>query len=162
MHDDAEVVVERGNDIKHGEDGEDGMLRFDQRQKDEILAHEAGGRRNTREGKHEDQKQQCRGGAALVQTVQVFELFADQSLLPKHDDHRERARGHEHIGEQVEGNAGECGFVPGNQSEQDVTHMGDRGVGQQTLHVGLREGGEVAPGQRGDRHTRDEIHPGLL
>src|SRR2546422_3956459 len=39
----------------HGEDGEDGMLRFDQRQKDEILAHEAGGRRNTREGKRSEE-----------------------------------------------------------------------------------------------------------
>src|SRR2546422_10192271 len=88
------------------------MLRFDQRQKDEILAHEAGGRRNTREGKHEDQKQQCRGGAALGQTVQVFELFADQSLFPKHDDHRERARGHEKSEERRGGEEGRSRGAP--------------------------------------------------
>src|SRR5258708_32184829 len=40
VHDDAEVVIERGNDVKNGEDGKHGMVRLDQRKENEILAHE--------------------------------------------------------------------------------------------------------------------------
>src|SRR5882672_10333124 len=54
MHDDAEVVVQRGNDVQHREDREHGMLRFNEREEDEILAHEARGRRDSRKRKHED------------------------------------------------------------------------------------------------------------
>src|SRR6266850_2517201 len=57
VHDDAEVVVERGNDVQHREDRKHGMLRFDEREEDEILAHEARGRRDSRKRKHEDQQQ---------------------------------------------------------------------------------------------------------
>src|SRR6266852_5857900 len=44
VHHDAEVIVERGDDIKDGEDREHRMVRFDQRKKNEILAHETGSR----------------------------------------------------------------------------------------------------------------------
>src|SRR5438445_5691183 len=89
VHDDAEVIVERGNDVKNGKDGEHGVVRFDERKKNEILAHEAGGRRDARERKHEDQEQDCGGRAALVEAVQVVELFANDALLAKHDNHGE-------------------------------------------------------------------------
>src|SRR4029077_1484751 len=45
VHDDAEIVVERWDDIEHGKNGEHRMVRFDQRKENKILAHEAGGRR---------------------------------------------------------------------------------------------------------------------
>src|SRR6202521_1295646 len=54
VHDDAEVIVERGNDIQHGENGKHRMVRFDQRKKNEILAHEARRRRYPCKRKHED------------------------------------------------------------------------------------------------------------
>src|SRR5712692_2811849 len=77
VNDDAEVVVEGGNDVENGEDGEEWMVRFDERKENEILAHEAGGGRDARKGKHEDEQEQCGGGAALVETVQVVEFLAD-------------------------------------------------------------------------------------
>src|SRR4030088_1732012 len=42
VHDDTEVVVERGHDIQHGENGQHWMVRFDQRKENEILAHKTG------------------------------------------------------------------------------------------------------------------------
>src|SRR5712664_2450017 len=45
VHDDAEVVVKRGNDVQHREHRKHRMLRFDEREEDEILAHESRGRR---------------------------------------------------------------------------------------------------------------------
>src|SRR5712692_748640 len=55
VHDDAEVVVKRGDDVEHGENGEDRMMRFDQRKENEILAHETGRRGDACERKHEDE-----------------------------------------------------------------------------------------------------------
>src|SRR5215470_14714612 len=47
VHDNAEVVVKRGNDVQNCENGQHWMLRFDERKENEVLAHEAGGGRNT-------------------------------------------------------------------------------------------------------------------
>src|SRR2546427_6948448 len=105
VYDDAEVVVQRGNDIQHGEDGEHRMVRFNQRKKNEILAHEAGRRRNARKGKHENEQQNSGSGAAVVEAVQIVEFLADEPFLANHDDHRERACGHEDVGKQVVGNS---------------------------------------------------------
>src|SRR5260370_8827729 len=66
VDDDAEVVVERGNDVEDGEDGEHGMVRLDERKENEVLAHEAGGGRDSGEREHEDEKQDGGSGAALV------------------------------------------------------------------------------------------------
>src|SRR2546426_2000121 len=109
VHHDAEVVVERRDDIKHGKDSKYGMVRFDQREKNEILAHEAGRRRDACKRKHEDQKQQCRGGAALVQAVQIVELIADEPFLAKNDDDGKRSGGHEHVSDQVVGDSRQSG-----------------------------------------------------
>src|SRR6266849_5147940 len=51
---DAEIVVERRNDIERRENSENGMMRFDECEKDEVLAHEARRWRNACERKHED------------------------------------------------------------------------------------------------------------
>src|SRR6266404_9072639 len=112
MHDDAEVVVERRNDVENCEHREHGMLRFDEREEDEILAHEARGRRDSRKRKHEDQQQERRGGAALVEAIQIIEFLPDQAFLAKHDDHSERPRRHEHIGKQIVSDAYQTCFIP--------------------------------------------------
>src|SRR5882762_5135055 len=49
MNDDAEIVVQRGNDIERGENREHGMMRFDEREKNEVLAHETCRERNAGE-----------------------------------------------------------------------------------------------------------------
>src|SRR6266403_4929319 len=41
VDDHAEIVVERGSDVERCENSHHGMVRFDQRQKNKILAHEA-------------------------------------------------------------------------------------------------------------------------
>src|SRR5712691_217964 len=41
VNDDAEVIVERGDDVEDGEDRKHGMVRFDQGKENEVLAHEA-------------------------------------------------------------------------------------------------------------------------
>jgi len=75
-------------------------------------------------------------------------------FLAKHDEDREGASGHEDVGEQVEGDSSGSvpgqlsgGFIPCKQAEQNVTHVGDGRVGEETLDVGLGEGGEIAPGK---------------
>src|SRR5882724_2956900 len=49
VHDDAEVIVKCGDDVKNGKDGENRVVRFDERKENEVLAHESGCRRNAGE-----------------------------------------------------------------------------------------------------------------
>src|SRR5712691_6914735 len=130
VHDDAEVIVERGDDVEDGKDGEHRMVRFDEREENEILAHEASRRRNPGERKHEDEQQNGGRGTALIETVQVLEFLADESFLAKHDDNGEGAYGHEHVGEQIVGDSRRSGsrqssnaFVPRKEAEQDVAYV---------------------------------------
>src|SRR5437867_3384663 len=51
VHDDAEVVVKRGNDVENRKYGENGMVRLDERKENEILTHETGGGRDARKRK---------------------------------------------------------------------------------------------------------------
>src|SRR5260370_37737926 len=77
VNDDAEVVVEGGYDVENGEDGEDGMVRFDERKENEILAHEAGGGRDARKGRHEEEQEECGGGGVVAETGHVVKLSRD-------------------------------------------------------------------------------------
>src|SRR5467141_1546371 len=144
VHHDAEVVVKRGDDVENGEDGEHGMVRFNQRKENEILAHEAGRRRDACKREHKDEQQDGSSGTALVEAVQVIELIADEAFLAEHDDDRECTYSHEDVGEQVEGDSSgsrlrqlSSGFVPSEQAEQNVTHVRNRGIREEALDVGL-------------------------
>src|SRR5207248_6739519 len=110
VDDDAEVVVERGNDVEHGEDGEHGMVRFDERKEDEVLTHEACGGRNPGERKHEDEEQHGGGGATVIQAVQIFKFFADETLLPHDDKDGKSTGGNEDVRKQVIRNSCFRGF----------------------------------------------------
>src|SRR6267154_6760811 len=145
------------------------MVRFDERKENEILAHEAGRRRDAGEREHEDEQQNGSGGAAIIKAVQVFEFLANESFLVKDDNHGEGARGHEHIGEQVVGDSRRSGFrqssggfVPRKEAEENVAHVRDGGIRQEALHIGLRQRGEVAPGERSNGDASDEINPRLV
>src|SRR5260370_18867030 len=122
VHDDAEVIVERGDDIQHGEHREHRMVRLDQRKKNEILAHEARRRRDASKREHEDQKQQRRGGGWLGQNGQVPQVLTGEPFLPKHDDDRKRSPGHEHTRKKIEWDSGEGGSTTRNQTKQRVDH----------------------------------------
>src|SRR2546423_2090329 len=93
VYDDTEVIVERGDDIKHGKDREHWMVSLDQRKENEILAHEAGRGRDAGKRKHEDQEQQCSGGGALGKAGQVVKFLAGEPLFAEEDDERKRSRG---------------------------------------------------------------------
>src|SRR5882672_12453616 len=56
VNDDAEIVVEGGKNVERGDDGQHGMMRFDEREKDEVLAHETGCGRKAGEREHEDEQ----------------------------------------------------------------------------------------------------------
>ena len=86
MNYDAEIVVEGRNDVEGRENRQHGMMRFDEREEDEVLAHEAGRGRNAREREHEDKEQNGGGGVALVEAVEIVELVADDALLAENDD----------------------------------------------------------------------------
>ena len=72
--------------------------------------------------------------------------------LGEHEEHAER---HEQIGGEVEGDDlggafGNGGFrFPGGEREDQESGVGDGGVGEQALEVGLRDGGEVSEKQGG-------------
>src|SRR5882762_7591859 len=146
VDDHAEIVVERGNDVERCENSHHGMVRFDQRQKNKILAHEARRGRNAGVREHEDKEKEGGGGAAMIESVKIVEFIADQAALAEHDNNSESADGHERVGDQVVEDSREAGFVAGDEAEKNVADVRDGRVGEEALDVGLSEGREVAPG----------------
>src|SRR5882757_7301313 len=149
VDDHAEIVVERGNDIECGENREHGMMRFDEREKNEVLAHETCRGRNAGERKHEDKEKEGGGGAAMIESVKIVEFIADQAALAEHDNNSESAGGHEHVGDKVVDDSREAGFVAGDEAEKNVADVRDGRVGEEALDVGLRKGRKIAPSERG-------------
>src|SRR5205085_11184346 len=117
VNDNAEVVVERGNDVENGEDREYGMFRFNEREENEILAHEPGRGRNACEGKHEDQEQHGGRGAALIETIEILQFLADETVLPQHDEDGKSAGSREDVGKQIIANAGHGRVDSGERAE---------------------------------------------
>src|ERR1700692_2682708 len=146
VNDDAEIVVERRHDVERGENREHGMMRFDEREKDEVLAHEASRGRNPGEREHEDEEKNGGGGVALVEAVEVVEFVADDAPLAENNHDGKGADGHEGVSDQVVDDSREAGFVRGDETEEDVADMRDGRVGEQALDVGLRKGRQIAPG----------------
>src|SRR5438552_16575145 len=97
VHDDAEVIVKRGDDVEDGKYRENGMVRLDERKENEILAHETGGGRDARKRKHKDQQQDSSGGARLVKTTQELQFLADTTFRTNNNDDRRRAGEHKDI-----------------------------------------------------------------
>jgi len=81
VNDYPEIIVDRGNEIERGEDGQHRMMRFDEREKDEVLAHEAPPWRYASQRKHEDEEKNGSGGLRLVEAVEIVEFVADNPAL---------------------------------------------------------------------------------
>src|SRR5260221_6048948 len=145
----AEIVVERGNDTERGENREHGMMRFDKREKNEVLAHETCRERNAGERKHEDKEKEGGGGAAMIKSVKIVEFIADQAPLEEQDNNSESADGHERVGDQVVEDSREAGFVAGDEAEKNVADVRDGRIGEEALDVGLRKGRKIDPRDRG-------------
>src|SRR6267378_7142658 len=144
---DPEIVVERGNDVERCENSQHGMMRFDQRQKNEVLAHEARRGRNASEREHEYEEKESGSGAAMIESVKIVEFIADQAALAEHDNNSESADRHERVGDQVVDDSREAGFVAGDEAEKNVADVRDGRVSEEALDVGLRKGRKVAPGE---------------
>src|SRR5437667_9253595 len=52
VDDDAEIIVERGNDVENSKNGENRMVRLNQRKENRMLDHEAGRWRDASKRKH--------------------------------------------------------------------------------------------------------------
>src|SRR5579859_297019 len=159
VNDDAKIVVERGDDVERGKYRKHRMMGFDEREKDEVLAHKASGRRNSGERKHEDEEKNGCCQIALVEAVKIVEFVADDAALAKNDDDGEGADGHECVGDQVVDDPREAGFIAGHEAKKNVADVRDGGVGEQALDVGLRERRKVAPGERSDGDSRYQALP---
>src|SRR5260221_6634872 len=125
VNDDAEIIVDRGNEIERGEDGQHRMMRFDQREEYEVLAHEARRGRYASQRKHEDEEKNGSGRAALVEAVEVVEFVADNPALAEHDNDGEGADGHEGVGDQVVDDSRQAGFVASDEAKKNVADGGD-------------------------------------
>src|SRR5271157_4350905 len=159
-----EVVVESEDRVEHAERGQHVVAGRDQAEEDEVLAPESSERRNAGQGQHEDQHEDGFDGSARVEAVQVVELVADHLLVAQRSDHAESAEIHEGVNQQVDQDAldavgAEFGGRAGDQAEQHVADMGDGGVGQQALGVGLRERGEIRAGHGGDGNENHNRNP---
>ena len=160
-----QVVVQAEDGIEHAQRGQRVVSGFDQAQEDEVLALEAGQRRNSGQREQEDQHQHGFDGSARVEAVEVVEFVADHVAVAQRRDHAERAEVHEGVDQQINQDAFDAvraEFVgsSGDQAEQHVADVRDGRIGQQALGVGLRERGEVRAGHGRDGNEDQHGNPG--
>src|SRR5580700_9443798 len=113
------------------------MMRLDESEEDEVLAHEARGGGNAGEREHEDEEKDGGGRAPLVEAVEIVEFVSDKAALAERYDDGESADGRENVGDQVVDDSGETGFVAGDEAKKDVANVRDGGIGEEALDVGL-------------------------
>src|SRR5262249_40092131 len=108
----------------------------------------------------EYQHQDRVAGALVDQACEVVNVFANDPLSAERDHYQEGSEVHEGVDKHVDRDALDAGRVAGDQAEQHVSGVRDGAVGEQTLDVRLRDGGQVTNGHGGDGDTDEKRLPG--
>ncbi len=110
---------------------------------DHELADEAVERRQAdrrQSGEHEHEREP---GNRLRQAAELLELLGVAAVV-EHADEKEEGAGRESVIDHLQQRALPGDLVEGEESQHDESEMGDRGVGDQLLHVDLRPGDQGA------------------
>ena len=130
-----------------------------QRLEDVELRPEADERGHTGGRKHERHHDERQQRIALVQTLEVIEVFGFEALPAGEHEHAERSERHDHVRDRVI----QRGFVSGlrarDETEQDEAHVADGRIREHALEIALRDGDHVAEHHRQHGERRQHVRP---
>ncbi len=126
---------------------------------DVKLAEEASGEGDADQREEEEGEDRGEDGALegeAGEVVEGAEFFVEAGELGEDDEGSDVCGG---VGGGVEAGGGDGFVLRGGKGDEEVAGVGDGGVGEEALHVGLQEGAEVADGHRGYGEDGDHEHP---
>jgi hypothetical protein len=158
----AQVVVVRDQRRQHQNHRQLDAAPLDDGPQDGELAPEPAGGRHTRQGEQEDRHGDPHQRRPPSQAAVLRQPEPQLVLVGHHEDHGERAHGHERVDHQVVQERRHADHVGRRQRHQQVAGVGDAGVGQHPLHAVLRERHEVGRHHGGDGEPEHDQAPGLV
>ena len=94
-----------------------------------------------------------------TESGKVLHIAVGLTFFTHQDNDRKGSNIHEGIGEHVEQDSGGTGTVTGGKTDQSITGMGNRGVGQHALDVVLAQCCDVTNGHRNNRQNPQNLAP---
>jgi hypothetical protein len=146
--DDADVVVRADDGKEHGNQRQPHHIDLDDGLQHRELGIETHGGWHTGHGEHQDQHDQRKPRAALVESLEIIQPVGLIAGAAQQDDHAEAANRHQRIGNGVEHRGGIAGHGTGQDTQQQETHVRNGRVGQHAFQVGLGNGNDITDGQR--------------
>ena len=145
--------VHRREDDGEGGDVADDGLPGDRAQQHQELAHEAGQAGQAGRGQAEEHHQRGEHRHALAQPAHLGDGAVVGSLVDDADEEEERA-GDDAVGDHLEDRALHALLVEDEDAQGHEAHVADRGVGDESLQVGLADGHDGAVEHADDREQR--------
>ncbi len=161
--DHADVEERRDDAAQDGHHDDRVGARRQRRREHRPLPDEAGGQRDAGHGEQEEREDARHQRRLLAEAGPPREVGLLATGVTHQRDHGEGAHGREAVGDEVEQHGLQRGELPDREVGRalDAEHageqeagVGDRGVGQHPLHVGLRDGEH-----RADEHGEDRDDP---
>ncbi len=121
---------------------------------DHELADEAVERRQADRGQGGEDEHDGEPGDRLRETAELLELLGVAAVI-EHPDEQEEGAGRETVVDHLEQGALPGDLVEGEEAEHDESEVGDRGVGDQLLHVDLGPGDQRAVDDADQRQADD-------
>jgi len=150
----AQVIGRSKAGVEKTNDGEDDRASADGGGEGVELAEEAAGEWNSDERDEEEDDQGAEERRAVDEAFVVGNEGTLVVVAARDGDECEDADVHGGIGCGVKGSGGDPGGAESGKGREEITGVGDGGVGEHALDVLLSEGGEVA-----DRHGEDRDDP---
>ena len=162
VFDDVKVVVEGDEGVENANQSQPPVARIHGRFEQEELGEKASRRGNATQRQQRKKHDQGQIGRTAAQAVKVAHLIATRDIADD-DDHPKGGRVGQHIHEQVEHHRPRARtiVVKGDEADEDVTRLGDAGIGQHAFDVSLVNGGQIAQGHGGNGH-RDQDRPPIF
>ena len=148
-HDQPDVDERRDRRGEHRDDDEQGATGPGRHRRRErgVLRGEAGGERDAGEGQQQEREGRREHRVVAAQAGPLRQVRGLRAALAHHGDQAEGGDRREAVGDEVEHHAADRGLREGQHADEDEAGVGDRGVGEQALDVGL-----------GDREHRADDH----
>ena len=151
-----QVVVHTDDRVENADDDQPDITGLDASREHEDLGHKSGERRHSRQGQEGCQHHQRQGRVAAAHAGVVLEILQAGHPGKGHDDAKGQQIGG-NIGGEVKHHGCRSQLRQGYNTDQRITRMGNRRVGNQPLDVSLWKGQQVSHrhgdrGQDGERH----------
>jgi len=150
IHDDPEVIVNGHHAVEYADDRQPVIPGVDGVAEDIKLAHEAGKGRDARQREQKNAHRQRNHRVSCRETRIGFDAGIGRLLPAQKDDDRKGPDVHKCVNQQIKEDARGENLVADGEGDQNVSGMGNAGIGEHPFDIVLHQRGDVSQGHRQD------------